>query len=300
MFDLKLGFKCNNNCVHCVVANKREAGELKIGEICGIINRIPQGETVQITGGEPSIFKDLPSVLQKCKEKGLRTVIQSNGTGFSNQDFLNACKDNIDQVHLAIHSCYPEIHDKIVGSKGMWEKTIQGLDNLLKTDIYLTTQTVLSKLNIKSLYDTFCFIQDKKSGIKMSMTYPHVAGNAYKNREEIIFRYSDYKEEIQKTLSRFKDLIYTEAIPPCYLYPNFPSCSDISSRMDPNNIRMGIDFSMSKEINDYNISDLENKRKAPKCKECDFNKKCIGVWKEYIEQFRKCLDLYPVKIDTTE
>ena len=52
---------------------------------------------------------------------------------------------------------------------------------------------------------------------------------------------------------------------------------------------------IANKIKDYDFLDIKEKRKAPKCKECMFNNCCIGVWKEYIEQFKNCLDLYPIK-----
>ena len=295
MFDLKIGFKCNNNCVHCVVADKRTAGDLPIDELFSIIDKVPENIGIQITGGEPSIYRTLPQILQKCKENGHYVVMQTNGTGFADSDFFNQCRDYIDHIHIAIHSCLPHIHDQIVQSEGMWNKTMQGLDNILTANnIKVTTQTVLSRLNMPSLFDTFSFIQNKIPGVQMSMTYPHVMGNAYKNRKEIIFRYSEYKDIIQKTLASFKEHIYTEAIPPCYLYPNFPSCSLEQGLLNRDTLRIGVDFSENKENKDYNFLDIKSKRKAPRCKQCLFNNKCVGVWKEYIDQFKDCLDLYPI------
>lgn len=298
MFDLKLGFRCNNNCVHCVVADKRKTKDLSLDEIYYIIdNEIPEQQRIQLTGGEPTIYKDLPKILARCREKGHKTIIQTNGTGFADQAFFNECKDNMDHVHIAIHSCYPEIHDAIVQSEGMWEKTIKGFENLLNDGhILVTTQTVLSRLNIVSLYDTFKFIQGKAPGILMSMTYPHVMGNAYANREKIIFRYSEYKDEIQRTLAEFKDNIFTESIPPCYQYPNFSEGSlerDIICGVS----RIGVDFSGGDGVKNYNLLDVQDKRKGPRCKECVFNNECIGVWKEYFEQFGKKLDLFPITKD---
>ena len=58
MFDLKLGFKCNNNCKHCVVADKRFCRDTSFEEIVAYLRKLPEGSTVQITGGEPSIYKD--------------------------------------------------------------------------------------------------------------------------------------------------------------------------------------------------------------------------------------------------
>jgi MoaA/NifB/PqqE/SkfB family radical SAM enzyme len=298
-FDLKIGFKCNNNCRHCVVADKRPTKDLPLEEICSIIESIsPENYAIQITGGEPTIYSYLPDVLEACKRRGLITVLQTNGTGFSDIEFLRKCAPNLDQVHIAIHSCIPEIHDTIVQSPGMWSKTIQGLDNLISEKVYFTTQTVLSKYNIDSLYGTFCFIQNKKPGTRMSMTYPHLMGNAYHNREDVAFRYSDYKEVFQKTLEKFHDVIFTEAIPYCYLHP-YGAIVDSQEKdlITPDFSRVGIDKSSKECFKDYNILNIEDHRKAPLCKKCIYNDYCIGVWKEYIELFKNKLDLYPVTIE---
>ena len=176
----------------------------------------------------------------------------------------------------------------------MWDKTIIGWKNLREKNIECSTQTVLSKYNIKTLYDTFYFIQSVAPGTRMSMTYPHLMGNAYKNKEEVAFRYSEYKEEIQRTLKDFSNFIFVEAIPLCYLHPYISICrqDDIILCGEGRN---GVDFSVNFDNRNYNLLDIKDKRKGPLCKKCIYNNKCIGVWKEYIEMFGSKLDLYPIE-----
>lgn len=295
IYDIKIGFKCNNNCAHCVVAEKRWASDLPLTTIFKEIEQVPDGLAVQVTGGEPTIYPYLPDILAKCHQEHHATILQTNGTGFSDLSFLEACQENLDHVHIAIHSCDPEVHDKIVNSSGMWQKTIQGLDNLISTGIFFTTQTVLSKYNMPTLYQTYQFIQQKKPGTVMSMTYPHLMGNAWTNREQVAFQYSEYKDTFQKVLQDFRDVLFVEAIPPCYLHP---FAYEVETQMD--DIlgaiqRIGIDCSSADAHKNYNIQNLQDYRKAPRCKECIYNYDCIGVWKEYIELYKNHLDLYPIK-----
>lgn len=305
MFDLKLGFKCNNNCIHCVVANKRFAGMLPFNDVKDIILTIPEGEGVQLTGGEPSIHPQLIDILKLCKEHNHTTIIQTNGTGFSDKALLLSCGQYINHVHIAIHSSNPEVHDEVVQQKGMWEKTIQGFKNLIdyqhsqNPSLCITTQTVLTKLNIPTLYDTFSFIQDLLPNTHMSMTFPHILGNAWNNRNTIIFRYSDFKNEIQRTLKAYKQYIFTEAIPPCYLYPyqNDVDTAEkdiIQDLLQGDCPRIGIDFSDSMLEKNYTLLDLKSHKKAPLCSKCILSSECIGVWKEYIDLFKNNLDLYPI------
>lgn len=296
IFDLKLGFKCNNDCIHCVVADKRDKGCLSLNEMKDIVKTVPKDSMLQITGGEPTLFKEeLPELLEFAYNRGIHPTIQTNGTGFSDIEFLKKCAPFLSNVHIAIHSCVPEIHDKIVNSTGMWEKTMQGFKNLLSIDnLSVTTQTVLSKLNIDSLYDTYSMIQTLAPGIQMSMTYPHLNGNAWKNKDIVAFRFSDKKDMIYKCLKKFENVLFTESIPLCYSYPfiNHPTLeNDILYCVED---RVGVDFSQSSELHDYNNSDIEDRRKASKCKECIFYNKCIGVWKEYLYVFNNNLDLYPI------
>ena len=300
-FDLKVGFACNNDCRHCVVADKRDSGNMTTRQILDIVDHdiLDNGvKRIQITGGEPSIRKDMPEILKYCWEHGITTVMQTNGTGFANEDFCRRCAPYLDHAHVAIHSCYPEVHDNIVRHPGgMWKRTIEGFKNLQKYGVELTTQTVLSKFNIETLYDTFKFIQEMAPGVRMSATYPHMMGNAYIYRDEVAFRYSDHKEVIQKTIAEFKDHIFTESIPPCYLYPHvgeFPTIEQDLLDSDDGS-RVGVDFSNGMQIKNYRVLDLADRRKGPKCRECILNSKCVGVWKEYIETFHNCLDLYPIK-----
>lgn len=296
LFDLKLGFACNNDCIHCVVANKRNYNNLSIPQINKIIETIPSESTVQITGGEPSIFAYLPDVLKMCKDRNLTTYIQSNGTGFADKDFLKKCKPYLDKVHIAIHSIDEKVHNSIVQQSGMYKKTLEGFYNLLDEDIPISTQTVLSKLNIESLYDTYKFIQATAPGTIMSATYPHMMGNAFTNRENICFRYIDYKDILQNVFKDFAKNIFTEAIPYCYIHPYVQDLyySAEKSILDSRS-RVGVDHSNGSHLHNYNLLDVKDKRKLPRCKECIYNNICLGVWKEYVDLFKNNIDLYPIK-----
>lgn len=296
-FDIKIGFKCNNNCIHCVVADKRPTRDMRVEEIIETLSSLDKGTEVQITGGEPTVYPEiLLEVLRYCKSKDLIPIVQTNATGFADEDFCRKCAPYISDAHVAIHSCDPKVHDMIVGSKGgMWEKTIRGFKNLINNNVKITTQTVISKFNINTLYDTFKMIQDLRPGTIMSMTYPHMMGNAWSNRDIVCFRYHDHIDMIHKCLKQWGSMIFTESIPPCVMHP-YKSYWSVENTLLYNLFnRVGVDISRDFNNFDYNKSDLQDRRKGPKCKECMYNDECVGVWKEYIDLFRYNLDLYPIK-----
>ena len=303
-FDLKVGFLCNNNCVHCVITDKKDTKDLTTEEIKEIISSRPPEDEIGFTGGEPTIRKDFVELVKFAKETGHSTNLQTNGTGFFDENMVKEVSKYLDHVLIAIHSCDKEIHDKIVQKNGMWEKTIEGFKNIIKYGIPHTTQTVISSLNIVSILETYDMIQEMSPGCKMNFTYPHPNGNAYKNHDIVVPRYTDIKQYIQPILKKYRHLLCIEAIPLCYLFPyqdevyhNFDedmATGNLNrSGIDPANTEAAF-FNEKGITEDYFSSMLSEKRKGYKCTECVFDKRCVGVWKEYVEFHKKHFDLFPI------
>ena len=317
MFDLKVGFTCNNNCIHCVVGSKRGTRDFTTDEIREIIQKdVHEGEEVVLTGGEPTIRHDFINLVHYLNDRGHRVHIQTNGTGFADPRLAEEFSRCDGEVLLAIHSYREDIHNQIVRTRSdqrnMFQLTMQGFENLHTYGVKTETQTVLSSLSIPTLYDTYSFIQKRWPGIYMHMTYPHCMGEAEVNHDIVSVRYSEFRDVIQRCARDYGRWLLVEAIPLCYLYPYQ---KDIEYIFDLNILseseeRRGVDGSMrGKEshlldsngvMKDYNVADRESKRKAPLCRNCVFDSVCPGVWKEYIEYFRTRLDLYPVTKEMVE
>lgn len=300
-FDLKVGFTCNNNCIHCVVSDKRGTKDLTTKEVKSIIDTVPIDTAVGFTGGEATIRKDFIELLSYARETGHKTILQTNGAQFSDWDFAVDASKLLDHVLIAIHSHIPVIHDAIVRVSGMYDKTIEGFKNIIKLKISCGTQTVISKLNIENLLKTYDFIQEIKPGIEMNLTYPHPNGNALTNADIVVLRYSEIKDIILSIVKKYGKLLYTEAIPMCYLYPYQDDVNNLDEYIR-DSIKPGLDpanknnqfFDNEGRTQNYALSMLNDKRKGIKCLECLFNDRCVGVWKEYAQIYKNNFDLFPI------
>jgi len=303
-FDLKVGFTCNNNCIHCVITDKKSTADLTTQQVIDIIDKIPKDQTVGFTGGEATIREDFLFLIKYAKDAGHQVALQTNGTVFSNMQFAKEASKYLSSVLIAIHSCHEDIHNSIVRSPGMYARTIQGFKNIVELGIPCTTQTVISKKNIDSILDTYDFIQKIKPGIKMSLTFPHPNGNAFSNSDIVVPRYVDIKNQLQAILQKYGLLLNTEAIPLCYLYPyqdivfnhDKSLLENNRSGLDPANKNSGF-FDKDGYVENYSNPILNDRRKAPKCIECSLNNQCLGVWKEYITIHGHHFDLFPIKDD---
>ncbi len=309
-FDLKVGFTCNNNCVHCVIADKKkifEQVDLTTEEIEDIIvNKVPKGATVNITGGEATIRKDFEHIINFIYEKGFRITLQTNGTGLADEELVKRIGNKIDHVLLAIHSFDEETHNKIVNDStgSMYKKTMKAFNNFIKFGVKFATQTVISSYNINNLFDTYTNIQKLVPGIIMHMTYPHLMGNAWKNHDIVAPKYSSIRKQLTKCFKYFAPYIYVEAVPFCYIYPYQQNIAyNYDLRCFERGKSMGVDPSLPSDNNhyvkngimqDYDAANYNDRLKGPRCKECIFDYTCPGVWKEYIDLYKNELDLYPI------
>jgi len=294
IFDLKVGFECNNDCIHCVISDKLHHPKLSLNEIKNIIDNHLDVDQFIITGGEPTIRKDIIDIVKYIHDKNKLITLQTNGRMLSNINFAKEIEPYINIFLIAIHSSVESYHNIISGTKS-FNETINGLKNIYNIDKNkVITQTVISKLNGYLLYNTYNFIQNKFPGVKMNMTFPHQMGNAKKN-SILIPKYSDIKYEINKCLKDFGELISTEAIPLCYINPFINKITYSENIVYDNGINIsGYDKSIGGEVGEYSNYILQDKIKSEKCNKCFYNNKCVGVWKEY-KEISNDLDLIPIQ-----
>ena len=75
---------CNLRCVHCYADShaERYAGELSWEQCCAVIDDLAayQVNALLLSGGEPLLHPQLPQILQRATEKGLKVTISTTGT----------------------------------------------------------------------------------------------------------------------------------------------------------------------------------------------------------------------------
>jgi radical SAM protein with 4Fe4S-binding SPASM domain len=161
--DLALTFRCQNNCVHCYAGGSHETEELTTDQWKQVIDKLHEiGVFIAtFTGGEPTLRDDLPELLQYAQNKGIVTGLVTNGRRLKDKDYVEALeKVGLDFVQVTLESHKAEIHDKMTGTKGSWKETVQGVKNAVTTQIYVTTNTTLSKYNAPDFLETVDFIKE--------------------------------------------------------------------------------------------------------------------------------------------
>lgn len=159
--DLAITYRCNNDCAHCYNARSRDYPEIptkKWLEILDLLWEIGIPHIV-FTGGEPTIREDLPELISHAEKNGQITGINTNGRRLSDPRYVDTLVNaGLDHVQITIESHRPEIHDKMVKSRGAWTQTVTGIENVLESSLYVMTNTTMLTNNSPLIKETLEFL----------------------------------------------------------------------------------------------------------------------------------------------
>ncbi len=278
--DIKVTYSCNNNCQFCVQGINKTLCNPKTGkEIRQIIassKKIGQQQVV-FTGGEATLRPDIVKLVAYAKKLGYNVQIQTNGRMFAYIDFAKAMVDaGADTFAVSIHGHNAKLHDSLTRVKGGFGQTVLGINNLLNLRRSLVTNTVINSFNYRFLPEIALFLINL--GVKQyQLAFPHILGNAFLNRKNLIVRKAAAMPFVIKALEIgiSKNVrALTEAIPHCFL-KGYEKCS--AERFVPDTKVYGA--TITEDFLKWRRE--EGKIKGPGCHKCKFYSCCEGPWKEY-------------------
>jgi radical SAM protein with 4Fe4S-binding SPASM domain len=162
--DLALTYNCNNNCYFCYTGGPRKVTELTTADWKKAIDRFWESGVPQIvfTGGEPTLREDLIELIFHSRE--FVTGLVTNGRKLTSLS-RSLQQAELDYVQVSLESHFPSVHDRMVGVKGAWQETRDGIIAALKNDLEVITNTTLTGDNLSTFPD---LIQEcSKMGLKM-------------------------------------------------------------------------------------------------------------------------------------
>jgi radical SAM protein with 4Fe4S-binding SPASM domain len=201
--DLALTFRCQNDCIHCYAGGPHETPELTTAQWKSVIDKLSEIGVfiLTFTGGEPTLREDLPELLVYAQNKGLVTGLISNGRRLKDKAYVDVLeKSGLDFVQVTLESHKPQIHDKMTSVKGSWKETVACIRNAVQSQIYVSTNTTLSKHNAPEFLTTIDFIKglDVDAFGCNSLIYSGKAPNASE-------QFALSTEELQTLLPKIRD-----------------------------------------------------------------------------------------------
>lgn len=289
VLDLKVGYTCNNDCIHCVIADKKQrlvdAGQptdLTTEQILTIIDDTYKAgiESVVFTGGEVSIRKDFESILRRAMHWGLSINIQTNGRRIVGKE-LSKLFIRYPRISftIAIHGDEPKLHDKVTRRSGSLKQTLASIDTLVAMKKPISAKVVISRLNISRLTEIMETLESH--GVTTAcFAFPHGMGNALINFDQVIPSYTEVRPEIDRLIQmteRFGISLTLEAFPLCVVGDKYLHVAELFDSPQSEVCYLQVGETMRDWMDDRRTI----KAKFLQCSECVLDAICEGPWDEY-------------------
>jgi len=312
VYDLKVGYSCNNKCKHCVIeTNVKELNDRKekidrsYKEILDAINsdEAKNANNIVLTGGEPTIRREFMRIIKYVAENypGKRINIQTNARELHKYvEEINAITQRVYYV-LAIHSIDEKLHNIITDNRNgnPYEETMKSIHKI--KEVYGTfkdvarIEVVISSYNVKNIYETIVGLH--KLGIdKIGLSYPHMDGMYEADKEQakkISISYADLKPELYKIYKYCKENedveVMFEEVPKCMWRDDdgnlLEGIKNLSSMDADLSEEIAVDFP-GRELNaNFRQTFIDMHKKPLICSECTLDSKCLGTWYEAVDMF---------------
>ena len=167
---IKLGYSCNNNCVICHAAPKRQLPDSSTSDALRkvLLAKDMGSREIHFSGGEPTIRKDIMEIVRFTKENNMVPGIATNGRMFSYREFAERMRmSGLDYAYVSLHGT-EKVHDEITRVTGSFHQTMKGIENLLEQRIQVRINLVVTRLNADCLPDFIGLLRGKEVELEFS------------------------------------------------------------------------------------------------------------------------------------
>jgi radical SAM protein with 4Fe4S-binding SPASM domain len=204
--------RCNSNCIYCLSSNKMmDKTELSTKEIKDTITDLSKLGlwVLTISGGEPLLRKDIFEILDHVS--GLKIPIRffTNGMliDINIAKKLSKYKD-IMLIQISLDSSCPEHHDTQRGIKGSFDKTVKGINNLIKCGITPIIASTITPITLNDIEETARFLHDLGINYLRCVPAKICSEKSISHKDEIYMDLKDVKllgEKIKNLSKKYED-----------------------------------------------------------------------------------------------
>lgn len=271
---VNLTYKCNNNCISCIMENHyQDDSNLTFENIkIKIDNILAKSNHIEFNGGEPTLRKDLFKILNYCirKNRHIEIGLITNGRLFSYLKNINIVRQYNKNVKIitTLYGYDSKSHDGITRTPGSFSQQVNGIINLIENKFNVEIRIVISKLNYEYLEQIAKFITwkfDTAQIIYINFIYFKPSGQAFYNIKTTNIEVNKVIPQLVASVKILFNNRYKIKI------SHFPLC------MIPKTLWIYA-ANISSEVNEIIFFD--------NCSSCIQKLNCCGIWKNHRDLMR--------------
>lgn len=161
--NFALTYNCEANCIYCYASRMKYANDqyLPTSRILELLEEMVSLGIWQVNfcGGDPFCHQDILIILEKAL--GLDMIVDISTKAYINEvTAFKLDEIGLDYIQVSIEASTVELGDFIFGRKGQYKRVIETLKNLLNTNIFTRTNSIIVKQNLLFLEDIIQMLQN--------------------------------------------------------------------------------------------------------------------------------------------
>ncbi|MYV54609.1 SsgA family sporulation/cell division regulator [Streptomyces sp. SID3212] len=286
--SLSLGGQCDSACAFCYTEWIRHEPRLTHEQAVRALEEaaaIPTLGGVVLTGGEPTLRKDLPGLVRHASAKGFGSIgLQTNGHRISDPEYLDdLVESGVTHVLLSLHGARRETHDGIAGRANSFDLALRALTALAAraSDERVVTEVnfVVCAQNAEEAGDFPDLVRRVAPRASVRYSFPIVEGAAYDNVETTLPSLTTFVDRVSAAVETAAGAVPVSVanVPPCMSSAvGLPPTYTVSSRRT----MLGVSpFASSATLRG------EVGAKLQACGGCPFTDDCDGLQLPYLRLF---------------
>ncbi|MGA2143310.1 MAG: radical SAM protein [Brevinematales bacterium] len=205
---LYIGTKCNIKCKFCYYYSETDDDNYSYDNIIAELERYKEEgiDSIDITGGEPTIHKDIIKIVKKASDMGFKEITMiTNGIAVKTESFLDKLIEaGVNTWVLSIHGHNAEIHDGLTGRKGTFNDMLKTIDNFNKRNLTYSVNFVVNRQNFGYLREFAKFVN--QTCIKTAVTFlvMNPMGDGKINFDSFSVKYSELGSLLYSAIEELK------------------------------------------------------------------------------------------------
>lgn len=223
----ELTHRCPLQCPYCSnpLELERVNAELSTEQWQDLMRQAAELGVLQIhlSGGEPTVRKDLEDIVKVAAEVGLYQNLITAGVTLTRDRMLKLAELGLDHVQLSIQDVDPENADRIASYKGGMQKKIEVAKWVKEAGLPLTINAPIHRQNITSVPRMIEFAVELGAG-RIEIAHVQYYAWALLNRAALMptrEAFMTAAHQVEEAREKYKGIIVIDAVVPDY-YAKYP------------------------------------------------------------------------------
>ena len=193
---------CNFKCFFCHMEgedpySKSYLTPEEIGMVAEAASRLGV-RRFKITGGEPTLRRDLPKIIKEIREKGRAEDISMTTNGVLLRSIAPILREaGLDRVNISLHSMDPERFFKITGTR-LLDRVIDGVEAAIEAGFkqIKINMVILKNFNENDVWALIDLVRKKKIVLQLIELHPVGEG------KKVFTRFHTFLDDLEDKLSK--------------------------------------------------------------------------------------------------